>query len=332
MRSALHIGLTGWMLLSVAGCGLFVDRLPEGVVLDRTVQDRFVNLDGVKHHYREWPGPGRDIFLQHGFGSSTYTWEWLAPQLNAAGYHVWALDLRGFGWSDKPQDAAYDPRALLADMHHFLDDKGLRDLILIGHSLGGGLAWMTAVERPDLVQRLVLIDAAGYTGSVPAVIHLASWPLADQQMELVFGRWAVRWVLGEVYQQDSLLTDDRVDAYYDRLRTRGMLHAQAELSRSLLDETMHRMSQRIPEVQQPTLILWGAHDIWLPPEQGQRFHQDIAGSRLQVLDCCGHMPQEESPEEVARLILDFLRSTEPVEGLTTSAPASQPSGAEAERP
>jgi pimeloyl-ACP methyl ester carboxylesterase len=302
--------------LLAAGCGLLTERLPEGVVLDRTVQDRVALLDGVKHHYREWPGPGPDVFLQHGFGSSTYTWEWLAPRLNAAGYHVWALDLPGFGWSDKPEGFSYHPRNLLAAMHRFLDDKGLHNLIVVGHSLGGGLAWMTAVERPDLVDRLVLIDAAGYLGSVPSVIHLASWPLADEEMEAVFGRWAVRWVLGDVYQRDELLTDDRVDAYYDRLRTRGMLHAQAELSRSLLDGSLDTMSRRIREVRQPTLILWGTHDAWLPLEQGRRFAGDIRGSRLHELDCCGHMPQEESPDEVARLILDFLR-----EG---SAPASAP--------
>jgi pimeloyl-ACP methyl ester carboxylesterase len=97
-----------------------------------------------------------------------------------------------------------------------------------------------------------------------------------------------------------------------------MLRAQAQLSRSLLDGSLDAMSQRIPEVARPTLILWGAHDAWLPVAQGQRFAREISGSTLHVLDCCGHMPQEESPDEVADLILEFLRATAPATAPSSS--------------
>jgi pimeloyl-ACP methyl ester carboxylesterase len=75
--------------------------------------DHFVTIDGVRYHYTEYPGSGQDVFLLHGFASSTYTWEKVAPMLQANGYHVWALDMKGFGWSDKPEDADYSPQQLL---------------------------------------------------------------------------------------------------------------------------------------------------------------------------------------------------------------------------
>jgi hypothetical protein len=92
---------------ATVSCGLFVQDLPNGQVPHPDIHDHFVTINDVKYHYTEYPGPGQDIFLLHGFASSSYTWEKIALILQARGYHVWALDVKGFGWSDKPEETAH---------------------------------------------------------------------------------------------------------------------------------------------------------------------------------------------------------------------------------
>ena len=89
-------------LFGTAGCGLFNQKIPAGRVPDPAPTDHFIRIKGVDYHYNEYPGDGENIVLQHGFAASTYTWTDVAEILNKHGYHVWALDLKGFGWSDKP--------------------------------------------------------------------------------------------------------------------------------------------------------------------------------------------------------------------------------------
>ncbi|MDP3286248.1 MAG: alpha/beta fold hydrolase, partial [Desulfobacterales bacterium] len=91
-----------FLIAVLQGCGLFLTTIPKGEILGKVSEDRYVMIDNVNYHYMEYPGPGRDIFLLHGFASSTYTWEKVIPYLTGKGYHVWALDMKGFGWSDKP--------------------------------------------------------------------------------------------------------------------------------------------------------------------------------------------------------------------------------------
>ncbi|MBN2360643.1 MAG: alpha/beta fold hydrolase, partial [Deltaproteobacteria bacterium] len=173
MRLCAYTAALAGALTALTGCGLAVKTIEPGTIVAPTARDHFARIDGVDYHYLLYPGPGPNVLLLHGFASSTYTWERVAPRLNQLGYAIVALDMKGFGWSDKPRQARYDALALLHEVHRFADELGWRQYALVGHSLGGAIAILSALERPERIERLVLIDAAApRTEQRPLVIGL----------------------------------------------------------------------------------------------------------------------------------------------------------------
>ena len=177
-----------FLVIAVSGCGLFIKTIPKGEIPGRTPEDKYIMIDNVNYHYREYPGTGRDIFLLHGFASSTYTWERIIPYLSRQGYHLWALDMKGAGWSDKPEGAKYDIFTFTQEVNKWMDVVGLKDVVFAGNSLGGAIAVLMALEHPDKTGQIVLIDSAGYPIKKPFVIRMAKMPLAGEITKLFFGR------------------------------------------------------------------------------------------------------------------------------------------------
>jgi len=296
------------MLTTLVGCRLLVPTIDPGVIVDPTAHDHFVRIDGVKYHYLLYPGPGPTLVMVHGFASSTYTWEQIAPPLNRLGYNIVALDLKGFGWSDKPRGATYDVVTLKHEVHKFVDGLGLQRYALVGHSLGGAVAVLSALDRPEQIERLILVDpAVPRTDHRPAVFQLLGSAPGALTAELAFGQWMVDFNLDEVYFDRARISPATRRAYYDRLRTDGALQAQAAIVATVNGPGLRALFDRVPTIQLPTLILWGEHDRWVPLAVGQALQREIRGSELHVLPRCGHMPQEEWPDQTVALIADFLQ-------------------------
>ena len=293
-------------VLATVSCGLFVQDLPNGQVPHPDIHDHFVTINEVKYHYTEYPGPGQDVFLLHGFASSTYTWEKVAPILQARGYHVWALDMKGFGWSDKPENADYSPWQLMKEVNAWMDKVGIEGVVFVGNSLGGAIAWNMALVHPDKVKKLVLIDAGGFMQEMPFPVRLAGLPGASAVARLFLGRWIIQDMLKQVYFAPASITAEQIDAYYNRLRTENALGALAALGRSVSTISSEEYAVRIPEIQVDTLIIWGRDDAWIPLQDGFKFKEALPNATLEIIPFCGHIPQEEKPEETARLIIDFL--------------------------
>ncbi len=297
-----------FLVLAVSGCGLFVKTVPKGDFSGKTPEDRYVMIDNVNYHYQEHPGAGRDIFLLHGFASSTYTWEKVIPRLTGRGYHVWSLDMKGFGWSDKPKGAKYDAVTLMEEVNRFMEVMGLKDVVFAGNSLGGAIAVLMALEHPDKVDRLILIDSAGCAIKKPLIIRMAKMPFAAAVMRLFFGRCIVKGVLKEVFYNDDMVTEEKTDAYFRRMSTENAVYAQTALARSLDFEALSSYAKRIPDIKNRTLVLWGENDAWIPLESGYKFRRDLSDSTLVILPECGHIPQEEKPEQTAKAMIDFIEN------------------------
>jgi pimeloyl-ACP methyl ester carboxylesterase len=165
------------------------------------------------------------------------------------------------------------------------------------------ISWRLALKYPHRVRALILVDAAGYPHESPAIFKLLRVPLLGEMLAGINAKSIVRKNLREVFYDDDLVTDAVVDNYYYRLLKKGnreTVLARARMTRDTLYKTL-------PQIQQPALIIWGEHDSWSPVEFGHRFAADIPNARLAVLPNCGHVPQEEKPEEVARLVRAFWR-------------------------
>jgi pimeloyl-ACP methyl ester carboxylesterase len=267
---------------------------------------RYFEWNGSRTYYIDRGQSNREtIVFIHGFGSSTYSWRYLIEPL-AARYRVIAVDLPGFGFSDKP-DIQYDMRLFSRYVTGLMDELGISSAIFAGNSMGGKITLYTAVHAPERVSRMILIDAAAYPhGSQgrPFLLSLAAKPCVGEFLSSFNSASRVRGMLQDAYFDESKVTDADVQAYYAPLRMAGGSRAALSLLRS--DDFGGDLAARIPGIQVPALILWGAEDTWIPVANAERLHEDLPRSELIIFPGTGHTPQEESPELVLPAIQKYL--------------------------
>jgi pimeloyl-ACP methyl ester carboxylesterase len=283
---------------------------------------RYETVDGHRLRYVR-AGAGPAVVLVHGFGSSIYTWKDVIPTL-ARGHDVVALDLPGFGQSEQPADLSFEdfPRAVLGLMRAL----GIERAALVGNSMGGATPAAAAGDEPERVSALVLIDAAGFNlgpsqrpGVVSLAMSRAGWLLAF----LPGQRLVVEASLRQVFHDESRVTPERVAEYLAAVRRPGTSSALRSLGASLAGRP-GVVARALSRIRAPTLVLWGGDDRWIPLADADRFVAAIPGSRMVVIPDCGHVPQEERPAEVARLLLEFLAESPQAHGPATARPRLPP--------
>jgi len=270
---------------------------------------RFAEVDGVRVHYQE-KGSGPALVLIHGNNSSTYTWKDVFDTL-AARHRVIAVDMKGFGFTSKPNEGDYRAEAQAALVVHLLDQLKIERAVFVGSSLGGGVSLAAAINHPERVGGLVLVDSASFSDPSGASLAPAylRWPVVGSVITALAltSSGVVREGLKMSFHDDSQVTDERVAAYHLPLTTRGGQWA----ARQVRDvKHMTRVEKLLDKVTQPTLLIWGAEDRVLLLEDGRRLQSSLPNSRLSVFDACGHLPQEEMPERFARETLEFTTRLE----------------------
>jgi pimeloyl-ACP methyl ester carboxylesterase len=264
------------------------------------VEPRFVSVEGSRLRYVR-RGSGPPVVLLHGLASSIYTWKDVLPVL-AVAHDVIAIDMPGFGGSEVP--ASVDGPSMARSVLGALDALGVARASFVGNSLGGAFSVAIAASQPSRVDRLVLIDAAGYNFDPrdrPWVLRVAGGAPGRIADSLPL-RPMVRLSLRQVFHDDSMVTPDRVDEYVAPLLRPG---ARAPVRRVLAAGGGRGFPGIIRSVRAPTLVIWGRYDEWIPLRDASRFASDIPGARVVVVEA-GHMPQEERPAETAKLIAEFL--------------------------
>ena len=274
----------------------------------------FLELRGQLVHFRD-EGPRHDrlpIVLLHGTSSSLHTWEGWAKALRGQ-RRVISFDLAGFGLTG-PFAGAYAGREYSgAELARFaldvIDALKLQRFVIGGNSLGGEVAWRLAALAPQRVDRLVLVDSAGYTfepESIPLAWRLASLPGVNRLLEHLLPRPLIVSGLVDVYGDPARIDDALVDRYFELTLRAGNRRALVERLRHLRQSSAPSDEALIATLNVPTLILWGGRDRLIPPAIAQRFQRDIAGSQLRVFDALGHMPHEEDPAASVVPVKAFL--------------------------
>ena len=269
---------------------------------------QFIPLQGMQVHLRD-EGPRDDpepIVLIHGTSASLHTWDGWTEALKDQ-HRVIRMDLPGFGLTGPAPDGDYRMTRYADFIAALLDQLGVRRAVLAGNSLGGGVAWRTAVQHPERVSRLVLVDASGYplqSTLVPLGFRLAQIAWLKPVMGKLLPRRMIESSVRNVYANPDRVTPELVDRYYELTLRTG--NRESLTQRMKLRETDAQSAGLIPTIRQPTLILWGAQDRLITEPSGQRFHQDIAGSQYVVFDGLGHVPQEEDPARSVSEVMKFL--------------------------
>jgi pimeloyl-ACP methyl ester carboxylesterase len=260
------------------------------------------------HLYYEDVGHGPPILLIHGFGASTFTWHQIIPDL-ARGHRVIAVDMKGFGKSDKPLDEKYsalDQEKLLAQL---IEEKNLHNLTVVGHSFGGGVALALVLDDrlKGRISRLVLIDSIGYPQKIPIFFKLLEVPgVAQLGVRMVPPTLQAEAALKIAYYDSSKITPATVEAYSEPLKTAAGKHAIIYTAREIVPPNLDAIAARYSTIMQPTLIMWCDHDRIVPLDIGLKLRRAIPHSTLKLVQSCGHIPQEEQPQQTLEILQDFL--------------------------
>jgi pimeloyl-ACP methyl ester carboxylesterase len=269
-------------------------------------------LAGTNLLHSSTQGVGAPVLLLHGFGASSYSWRHLIGPLTQTN-SVILIDLKGFGLSPKPKDGKYSILDQADLVYRFIRERQLGNLTLIGHSLGGAVALLTTLRLlespPSPVTSLVLIDAAAYQQPLPGFLRALRTPLIGWLAPaLVPPKIQVAAILRLAYHDPAKITSEQIDEYARPLSSKGARYALRQTAEELVPHDAKTMTARYPTIQVPTLLIWGREDRIVPLTVGQRLHEALPMSKLVIIDACGHIPHEESPEKVLSVLQEFLAS------------------------
>jgi pimeloyl-ACP methyl ester carboxylesterase len=297
---------TAGVSLLFSGCASLT---PYEEAIESLPEDRLLEIDGQRIHV-EQAGSGEPLLLLHGFAASTYTFRKLLPRL-AKRYRVVAIDLNGFGYTERPHEAkAYTPYGQLQAITKVMDSLGLGRATVLGHSYGATLALLLAETEPSRVQSLILISPVAEFEKPPWYMRFGPGR--------TFTYWMIRGMLSrpeqfrEVfsnsYYQREKLTSEVSEAYRQRLLIEGLPAAFRGFSEGIRNGDTLEIS--FDKIEVSTLVLAGRHDRIQNLEKCRRVADSLTYAELEILEASGHSAPEEEPEAASSAILEFLEGSQ----------------------
>jgi pimeloyl-ACP methyl ester carboxylesterase len=265
-----------------------------------------------KDLYTEVFGSGDPILCLHGLGASLFSWRNFIAPFSKTNKLI-LVDFKGSGKSPKPRCADYSIQGKVDEIYNLILEENLTNLTLIGNSLGGVVAIMVAIrlaeQKPNRLSKLVLIDSAGDKNEIPSHLNLLRSVLGKPIVYLTPCKLAAWMTLRMCYYDRKKTTREQVAAYASPIASSGGKHALLQTARQCIPPNADDILAKLTTITIPTLILWGREDKVTPLKIGELLHQAIPNSTLEIIERCGHVPQEEKPDETVARVSRFLNST-----------------------
>lgn len=303
------LALGGLALGGVVGAGLawahHRDLPPEALEPEYAEgEDDFLDVAGMRVHYRdEGPRDAPVLLCLHGTFSSLHTWDGWVEELTDE-YRVVRPDLPGHGLTGPHPEDDYTMAAYVAFVEAFLDELGIEACVVAGNSRGGEIAWQYALDHPERVPALVLVDSMGFPMAFDSPFGIIELPWLPNAIARLTPRRLVRRSVRDVYGDPARVSEDLVDRYHDLVRRQENRDAGVELVRRDVN-AVHR-HEELADLTVPTLVLWGEEDYLIPPWFGEDFAETIPDAELVTYEDAGHTPMEEIPERTAADVRRFL--------------------------
>jgi pimeloyl-ACP methyl ester carboxylesterase len=316
MKSALRV--VAVLVLLVVAAGLVFYRYPLWVADQQTrfhlwragVKSEYIEAGGYRLHYFEaspGDGGGTPLVLVHGLGARGEDWSAMIPALAAKGFHVYVPDLLGYGRSPKP-DVDYSISLEEQTVANFMQSVHVPRADVGGWSMGGWVAMKLALDHPEMVDRLIVYDSAGVY--FPATFGPELFTPTDPT--------GVRKLVAFLTPKPRAIPEFAAEAMVRKLQANAWVVNRSTASmingRDLLDFRLHNISQ-------PMLIVWGAQDELIPLASGERIHQGVPQSVLNVFDGCGHLAPAECARPIVESTVEFLKAEPPLRGGEKTFPA-----------
>jgi pimeloyl-ACP methyl ester carboxylesterase len=270
----------------------------------------FTEVDGATVHYQEFgEASNPTLLLIHGYTASTYVWKTVAPMLAQKQFHVVAVDLLGFGYSDKPAAFDYTIASQARMIERLMNRLGIGKATIVGSSYGGAVASTLALDYAERVEKLVLVGAVCNDDALAnPVLKLASVPLVGEILTPFFvdSKFLSKARMKGTFAPANhhLITDERVESVIRPLKAKDAHHSILASARNW---DANRIQADAHLINQPTLLIWGENDTVIPVSNGQCLYDAMLNSRLIVFKDCGHLPQEEKPEKFVEFVSEFCR-------------------------
>lgn len=310
MKYLKFIGLSLLVFVVALSCFYWKNDIPLDTLKSKytTAASAFVDVMQMQVHYRD-EGNKNDslpLVLIHGTGASLHTWE-ESVKLLTDSFRVITLDLPAYGLTGPNPKRIYSQEFYVQFIDEFLKRIHVNKCIIGGNSLGGAIAWNYTYEHPSKVEKLILIDAAGYpmiSESKPIAFTLAQIPVLKHMLNYITPRFLAKKSVMNVYDYPTKVTEKVVDRYFDLFLREG--NRQAFVDRMNFSTYPDHL-KKIRVIQTPTLVLWGENDKLIPIENARKFHADLPNDTLVVLEKTGHVPMEENPGRTVDAIRLFLK-------------------------
>lgn len=276
-----------------------------------TAENKFITLSGYKHRYIDCGSGEVSLVMIHGMSSSIEIFEDVIPELSKH-MRVLALDLLGFGQSDKPKKENYSLEFYASLIKEFIEkthqNTPTKQICVLGHSMGGKYVLTLALTHPDLIQKVVLSNSDGFI-HVPHVIRAVSfWGIRHLLHKMISRRKFVQNAMKKVYHDPGYITQEHLELNLKMARDKDIFRTVMLLNRNYKKLDLKRMGYRarLSELRQPVLIIWGAEDQFLSTKSAHSANNEIPNSKLHILPNCGHAPMIEKSENFINLVTDFI--------------------------
>ena len=267
-------------------------------------EGKFIDLEGRSTHYIE-KGDGEPVILLHGFFYDSYMWSGNIDAL-AEHFKVYAIDLWGFGYSTRqPLDYGYQLYANQVLM--FMDSLDIPRAVLVGQSMGGGTAIKLCVQYRERVNKLLLVDAGGMPNPMPLVGRFLALPRVGKFFLSLNTDAIRRKNLRDIFiHNKEVITQSYFENVTRFHKIKGTNEASLTILRRDFFDKLSDEIHQLGKMDVPIMIVWGREDSGIPLDRGEKMHRILEGSRLEIIDDAGHVPNSERPEVFNQLALSFL--------------------------
>ena len=274
--------------------------------MEADVSSHYVNVEGMRLHYLEC-GSGDPVLLLHGWPTSSFLWRNVIGHVAQKSRAI-ALDLPGFGSSDKPLDASYSFRFYSRVLDGFLSALNIDATSLVVHDLGGPVGLYWACHQPERLRKLVLLNTLVYPNPSLAVILFIAGCRIPGLRALLSGPWGLRTAMRVGVGDPGVLTEEMIRGVQAPFQTWEARRALLKAGYSLNPKGFQEIARLLPTLRIPVLAAYGEKDRILPDvaKTMRRVAQDLPQTEVTAIADCGHFLQEERPDQVGRILADFL--------------------------
>ena len=254
----------------------------------------------------------KKIVLLHGFGTSLHTWDDIKELFPKEEFTLYLVDLKGFGNSSKPEDDKYTIQEQSKIVEQFIRDINTDSLYLIGHSFGGAVALLTQIsllnEKSKIkISKLILIDCLAYIQDTPVFIDYLRKPMLNKLTFLLPNKFRAEYILSKIFYDKRLVNEKLIDRYAAFYKGDDLEYSFITSAVQVTPIGYEKIINSYKNIPTLCLIIWGKNDRVLSVDNGIKLSNELPNARLEIIDACGHVPQEEKPTVTFKTIYAFIK-------------------------